>query len=83
MQVPPAQTVTFQFVDATPALLNRNLVVDVSAGTVKVSVHDGLAANVTCTPLACIVVGTTLQPDTEMVGARFVPIVEIVTGCAG
>ena len=83
MQVPAAQTVTFQVVEGDPALLNLNLVFAVSDGTVKVSVQDGLAARVTWTPLACTDVGTTLQPETEIVGARLVPMVERVTGCAG
>ena len=83
VQVPPPHVVTFHVVEATPALLNLNLVFAVSEGTVNVRVHEGFAARVTCTPSAWIDVGITLHPETDMVGARFVPIVERVTGCAG
>ncbi len=82
MQVPVAQTATIQVVDGVPVLLNLYLAPDVSDGTVKVKVHDGSAASVSCAPSAEIDVGVTLQLDTEIVAEMPVPMVVMVTGCA-
>ncbi len=78
--MPVKQTVIVQFSEGVPALLNLYLVFAVSVGTVRVSVHDGSAARVTCEPSATMVPGATSHPDTLIVADKFVPIVEIVTG---
>jgi hypothetical protein len=82
MQVPDPQAVRVQVDEGVPALLNLYLVLEVSGGTVKVTVQAGSTASVVCAPLPEMDPGTTLQPDNDIVPAMLVPAVVMVTGCA-